>query len=146
MESYHIRKCLTCGKELSGRLDKKYCDAQCRNAHHNNLQRSNERMILQVNRIIRKNRTILKTLCPTGKATVRREVLEQLHFNFHYFTHIFPAKGKVYYFSYEYGFMPLRERSISEHTDMDKVVIIQHQEFMNKPFDPWVFVLPKGSG
>ena len=140
METYGIRKCLNCEKSLSGRIDKKFCDDQCRASYNNRTRRSSEAQIIAANKIIRRNRTILRSLCPLGKATVRREVLKEMGFDFSLFTSIFPYRGNVYYFSYEYGFMPAQEKSFSEGKIIQKVVIIQKQDYMLKPFDPWKFI------
>ena len=64
--------CKQCGKNITGRLDKKFCDDYCRNTYNNQNKRDDELLIQGINRIIRKNRRILKTLCPVGKAAVRR--------------------------------------------------------------------------
>lgn len=87
---------------------------------------------METNRALRRNRTILKTLCPTGKATVRKSVLADLGFSFQLFNTIFRSKENTYYFSHEFGYMP-----ITDEKGIKKVVIIQKQDYMNKPFDPW---------
>ena len=48
--------CLVCGKEMAGRIDKKYCSDQCRAQIHNRKKKANagEKMILDINRILRK--------------------------------------------------------------------------------------------
>lgn len=140
MENFAPKKCLTCGKALTGRLDKKYCDDQCRSSYNNRSRKSHEKRILETYRKLRRNRTILKSLCPTGKATVRKEFLIEMEFDFSIFTSIFPSKGNVYYFSHEYGYMPLVEKSITEGRPIQKVLIIQRQIFMEKSFDPWKFL------
>ena len=68
--------CLNCGKELKGRLDKKFCDAYCRNTYNNKTVRENEKTIKQINSILRRNRTILKNINPRGMTTVREEYLK----------------------------------------------------------------------
>jgi len=71
---------LKCGKSLTGRSDKKFCSAECRVHFYNRHKRKNDRVIAAANRQIRKNRTILKALCPDGKATVRRSLLDDQGF------------------------------------------------------------------
>jgi len=51
------RLCLACNEPLMGRSDKKFCDDQCRNDYNNKLN-SDE------NNFMRKNRKILKAICP----------------------------------------------------------------------------------
>ncbi|MFY0628228.1 MAG: hypothetical protein JXR07_18160 [Reichenbachiella sp.] len=130
-------KCLSCQKVLAGRIDKKFCSSQCRANFHNQHKRKNERVIAAVNRQIRKNRMILKNLCPTGKATVRKEELELKGFSFQYFSSIYEEGKTTYYFSHEFGFAPIMQRSRTEGKEVQKVIIIQHQEYMKGKFDPW---------
>ncbi len=102
------RYCLECGAKLIGREDKKFCNDQCRNSYNNKLNRDDNSVMTTINRKLRKNRRILKKLNPNGKAKVRRNELEKEGFNFKYFTHVYKTKeGKVYYFCYEYGYLPL---------------------------------------
>lgn len=132
--------CLNCEKELVGRFGKKFCDAQCRNAYHNQHKRPDEKQMQGVNAHLRQNRRILKGLSPEGKATVRRDVLEAMGFDFGLFTSLFSTQKGVYYFSYEYGFMPIEEKSLNSGESIQKVLIIQRQDFMNQPFDPWKYL------
>lgn len=79
-------------------------------------------MIQQVNKVLRKNRTILKTLNPTGMSIVRKEFLLERGFNFKYFTSLYQTKdGNEYWFCYDMGYMQLEE---------NKVRIIEHQHYM----------------
>lgn len=128
--------CLHCEKPLAGRIDKKYCDTQCRAQYHNLNKRKHERIIGSVNRQIRKNRGILLKLCPEGKATVRKDKLLLLGFSFQYFSSIYQTKKNLYYFSYEYGYAPVIQRSNSTGEMVEKVLIIQHQEIMKGSFNP----------
>jgi len=134
MDKFHKRNCHYCGKGIIGRLDKKFCDAYCRNSHNNINNSSDELQIKTINKQLRLNRRILKSLCPEGKATIRKEILSNLGFDFARFSSIFPSSGKVYYLIYDYGFMPIYERQTIE-----KVVIIKIQPYM-KDFDPWIYL------
>lgn len=133
-----IRQCKTCGEKLTGRIDRKFCSDQCRATFNNRHKRPYEEAIKKLNAQLRKNRTILKTLCPTGKATVRREVLEEMGFSFRHFTSVYGKHPKVYWLCYDYAFMTLKEKSRSKGEWTQKVLIVQHQEYM-KEFDPWKF-------
>jgi hypothetical protein len=130
-----MKTCLHCERPLVGRKDKRFCDDQCRATYNNDKRYTSETHIRQVNSVIRRNRKILKSLCPVGKATVRRVELEEMGYNFNYFSHIFPSKGKVYYFCYDYGFTPIVERET-----IQKVLIIQQQDYMKRAFDPWKYL------
>ena len=131
------QKCKHCDKVLAGRLDKKFCDTQCRSSYHNRHKRKSERIISAVNQQLRKNRSILKDLCPEGKSTVRKELLLDRGFAFQYFTSIYKTNSVTYYFSYEYGYAAIEQKSTSTGAMVQKVMIIQHQDYMKGSFDPW---------
>ncbi len=118
-------RCLQCGEIIIGRIDKKFCDAQCRNSYNNKTKRDTEKRIIEVNRILRRNRKILKQFNPEGKTTVRKEYLEKLNFNFSFHTHTFTTiNDNTYKFCYEYGYLNL--------DDGVKVLIVNEQSYMRK--------------
>lgn len=123
---FDVRNCLECGKNLKGRAGKKYCDSACKSAYHNRNKSYGEITIMQVNRMIRHNRAILKTLSPQGKATVRKEVLDQMGYDFRYFSGIFKTSGNIYYLVYDYAFAPIFEKEV------EKALIVQRQEYMDR--------------
>lgn len=125
--------CKNCGKPLIGRSDKKFCDSYCRNSYNNKHKRDDEKYIQQTNKQIRRNRRILKTLCPQGKAVVRKELLDKLGYNYGVFSGIYKTNNSTYYLCYDYGFTTSLERGIP------KVVIIQRQEYM-KAYNPWAWI------
>ena len=115
--------CLECGSQLIGRLDKKFCTDQCRYLYNNKQKRQHEAGIQNINRILRKNRSILKSLNPVGKTTVRRSLLENKGFEFDFFTHTYRSKGgSLYYFVYEYGYGLEQD---------EKIVLVTYQNYMN---------------
>ncbi|WP_036678890.1 hypothetical protein [Daejeonella oryzae] len=116
------RSCLFCNDDLKGRSDKRFCTDQCRASYNNQNRAESEKVIQQVNQVLRRNRTILKTLNPAGMSVIRKEFLEERHFNFKYFTSLFKTKeGNEYWFCYDMGYMYL---------DEDKVRIVGHQKYM----------------
>jgi len=116
--------CLACGENIIGRSDKKFCSAQCRNAYNNKMKSETEKFIVETNRILRKNRSILRQINPVGNSTVRREYLILAGFDFDHFTRIYRTqKGNVYYMCYEFGYM---------HVENEKVLIVNQQEYMFK--------------
>ncbi len=102
------RKCLQCGVPIRGRSDKKFCSAQCRNYYNNRRNRDVNNFIRNVNNTLRKNRRIMRKLTPAGKATVHKKQLQRAGFDFDYYTYTYKTnKGKLYFFCYEYGYLPL---------------------------------------
>ena len=119
-------KCLECEQSMKGRRGKKFCSNQCRAAYHNRQKSEEEKKILQLNSILRKNRSILKTLNPQGHTNLRQEVLKQLGFDFRFYTHRYKTgKGDIYNFCYEWGYQSL---------DQERVLIVQWQKYM-KPLN-----------
>lgn len=105
--------CIYCGKKILGRSDKKFCDNQCRNAWHNSNPNRSEIIISDINKILRKNRSILKFISPEGKTTVKKLFLSNLNFNFKYFTNIYNTQNdNIYYLCYDYGYMFLENEKI----------------------------------
>ncbi|MBP9926208.1 MAG: hypothetical protein KBF45_09435 [Cyclobacteriaceae bacterium] len=131
------RKCKSCGTTLVGRVDKKYCSDQCRYLENNKRKQDMLAIVLELNSALRKNRTILKTLCPEGKLVVRKSVLDAMGFRPDLFTSLFMTSAKqMYYLCYDYGYSPLVEK------DIEKVLIITRQSYMAK-WEPWRFVKNK---
>lgn len=118
--------CQYCNKELKGRSDKRFCDVQCKSAYHNLTPNSQEAFIKGINKQLRFNRSALRKACPLGKATVRKVFLKKLGMDFKYITHTWKTKhDNLYFFCYDYGYMQV--------SDPNKVLIIQQQEYMEKP-------------
>src|SRR5436190_980712 len=111
MNSLTVPKtCLTCSKTIRGRSDKKFCDDFCRNSFNNQLKSDRNNLVRNINGVLRKNRRILEELMDSRADTVKtnREKLLQLGFEFNHFTHIYSnRKGSIYYFCYEFGYLPL---------------------------------------
>lgn len=107
METTSKQRCLNCEAALQGRQGKKFCSDQCRATFNNRNKKPHEQAMLKTNAQIRKNRTILKTLCPTGKATVRKEVLEAMGFSFRHFTSLYGKPSKTYFLCYDYAYHPI---------------------------------------
>jgi hypothetical protein len=102
------RKCMECGESLRGRADQKFCSDACRNAYNNKKLGEPTNYIRKINRILKKNHSILKELNPDDKTTTYKGMLQKQGFNFGYFTHIYKTKtGRVYYFCYDQGFSAL---------------------------------------
>ncbi|MDQ3394955.1 MAG: hypothetical protein M3512_12690 [Bacteroidota bacterium] len=117
-----IKQCLLCENELKGRSDKKFCSDQCRAAFNNRHKNEEEKLLIKVNAVLRKNRTIMKRINPNGNSTVGKEFLLALGFNFKYFTNIYQNNsGSEYCFCYDHGFMLLEN---------GKVLLVNYQAYM----------------
>jgi len=105
------RKCLECGVEIFGRIDKKFCSDQCRNTYNNKQNSDGNNYVRQVNYQLRKNRRILEKLLSNSDKDVikvKKKTLTDEGFDFNYYTNILTTKQKkYYYFSYEYGFLSI---------------------------------------
>lgn len=105
-----VRSCVQCGKQIRGRMDKKFCNDYCRNVFNNRRNSDQNNYIRNINNTLRKNRRILESLLPSagGIAKTSRSKLLESGFNFQFHTHHYTnKKGDVYYFCYEYGFLYL---------------------------------------
>ena len=102
--------CISCNKNLHGRIDKKFCNDYCRNTYNNRLNSDGNNYIRNINHSLRKNRRILESLLPGGQA-ITKTTKQQLHskgFVFTYFTHLYTnKKGNAYYFCYDHGYLVL---------------------------------------
>jgi predicted nucleic acid-binding Zn ribbon protein len=103
------KECLACGKTLHGRADKKFCNDYCRNAYNNHLKSVNSPIIRAINNALLKNRRILETVLGEEEMQkTTKDKLLQLGFQIKYSTHTYTnKKGNVYFFCYEYGYLPL---------------------------------------
>lgn len=114
--------CLYCKEPLIGRSDKKFCNDQCRITFHNSKVNEKENVIKDVNKVLRKNRSILKFASPMGKTTVKKSFLTRHGFDFSFYTNHFKTNnGNVYTFCYDYGYLDL---------DGDKILVINKQLYM----------------
>jgi predicted nucleic acid-binding Zn ribbon protein len=116
--------CQVCGRAFAGRSDKKYCSDQCRAVVNNRKKKADpgECMMLDLNRVLRKNRSILKIMSPLGKTTTRQEFLVLQGFDFRYHTHLYQTrKGNTYNFCYDFGYLLLAD---------EKVLIVNWQPYM----------------
>ncbi len=108
------RLCLYCHEAISGRIDKKFCSDQCRNAYNNEKNAGKENHLRRINAILRKNRQSLENLCGSlNKKVVPESALTQLGFNYNYFTSQYTTKnGHVYFFCYEYGYLKIEHGKV----------------------------------
>ena len=106
------KTCLTCGKTVRGRSDKKFCDDYCRNNYNNQLKAGDNNYVRNINNQLRKNRRILLEILPGNEevAKTTKNKLIQEGFRFKYITHTYTnKKGNTYFFCYDYGYLPLEQ-------------------------------------
>ena len=115
--------CLDCGEPLKGRIDKKFCNDQCRNNYNNKFKSDANNLMRNVNNALRKNRRILADLNPNGLSKASKDKLVLMGFNFNYFTNTYQTKtGKTYYYCYDYGYLPIEN---------DYFTLVKKQEWMD---------------
>lgn len=108
----NTRHCLFCDKRLRGRSDKKFCDDSCRNNYNNSRKTKDPHIgyVRGINSVLLKNRKVLESILREGEETAKatRERLLRLGFQFMHLTHLYTTRnGKVYYYCYDYGYLPL---------------------------------------
>jgi len=102
------RLCLDCNSPLHGRIDKKFCDDQCRSSYNNEIKAANNGMIKSVNLILKRNRDILEKLNLGEETKVSGSKLMASGFHFNYHTHSYiNHNGSICTFCYEYGYIRL---------------------------------------
>jgi len=121
------KECFHCGKTLTGRTDKKFCDSHCKSAYQYKKEKeSPERFYNKVDNQLKLNRKILKEYNKGGKVTIRAKILLELGFNPKFFTHYWKnQKEEVYLFVYEYGFLKKNENG------KEKYILVTWQDYMN---------------
>jgi hypothetical protein len=99
------RHCLECGLMLLGRSDKKFCGDQCRASFHNREYSDKSKTVRSINRVLKKNRLLLKTAADQGLDKISRKNLEEMGFNFKFYTHSKKSEdGSRMFFCYETGY------------------------------------------
>ena len=98
-------ECSNCGKDMFGRSDKKFCTPDCRNEYNNARYREEHKSMIEINKILKKNRMILKRLNPDGKIVVPSEIILKAGFDLEFFTNVYTTKtGREYRYCYDYGY------------------------------------------
>ncbi|MDX9704289.1 MAG: hypothetical protein RBT46_01095 [Weeksellaceae bacterium] len=98
--------CTECGDKIIGRADKKFCNDSCRNTYNNRQNKDSSNLMKKINRQLRINYNIVSALnFKENKVKLKRQALQDLHFNFDYFTHLKIYKnGSEYRFLYNIGY------------------------------------------
>ncbi len=125
------KKCKNCGKPTSGRSDKKFCSASCKNDYNNVIRRKNA-FHRSIDRALLKNRNIIIALLDKGQTKIKREALIKKGFNFSVHTEIAHTTKGAYYFIYDVGYFPVY------HNDQQIAWLVKRKEYVgNLIIDPW---------
>lgn len=108
MASITTKTCSECGDKFTGRSDKKFCSADCRVAHNNKIRTPSSKLVRHVTHTLLRNRRILEELNPTGKTRVTLSQLQEMGFNFKYFTSLYTTReGAEYRYCFEQGYLAM---------------------------------------
>lgn len=114
MEELSDRNCPECGNAIKGRADKKFCSDECRSSFNNAKNRHTNNMMRRINGVLKRNRDIMLSYNPGGKARITKSKLQNAGFNFNYYTNSYTTKsGKTYYFCYDQGYLELENDHLS---------------------------------
>lgn len=75
------KKCLDCGRDLTGRLDKKFCGDACRTSYHNRRWHHRPSTIRKINLLLYRNHCILAEVIKKGQNQVCIKELVLLGFS-----------------------------------------------------------------
>jgi hypothetical protein len=92
-------------------MDKKFCDAGCKNGHSNQLQRAERAAIRPIDAILKHNRRVLKRCLGADhhKVVAKTELMHR-GLRFDYYTHHDTnLRAEQYVFCYDYGYLPLTD-------------------------------------
>lgn len=94
-----MKNCLACNTPLVGRIDKKFCDYNCRNAHHNFLNQPSNNHLSKINRQLIKNHRILQEFIDGDVQSVPLTVLKAMGFNENLKTSVIndPHEGEIFF-------------------------------------------------
>ena len=109
---------MVCDEVLKGRLDQKFCSDFCRSNFHNDRYRLDNFHVKKINRVLMRNRRILKNLSSSNMENIPVKVLMSQGFNFDYCTHTehTPIAGPIKWV-YDFGYtFDKANRSVVIHT------------------------------
>lgn len=97
--------CISCGATLVGRIDKRFCNDNCRAQFHNQRGFARQKLVRATHRILLANRQILADLAGAYTEPIHRQLLIKRGFRFTYFTNeLLQADGPPHRFCYDYGY------------------------------------------
>ena len=100
-----IRKCVECNQLVWGRTDREFCSNKCRNTYNSQKNSESKMMIRLVNRILKRNYSILAELKSEGIATALISELKMNGFRFDHFTFAdMTQDNQISYFCYDQSY------------------------------------------
>ncbi|MCB0734533.1 MAG: hypothetical protein KDC76_08130 [Bacteroidetes bacterium] len=102
--------CVTCGNELKGRADKRFCDNTCKNQFHNHHPKPSigRAAFNRINQKLQRNYSILSSIMSTSQRFIAQGDLSRLGFDFSYHTQSEETSdGPPCYFCYDVGYIPV---------------------------------------
>ena len=121
------KKCPVCSTVVKGRTDKIFCSTKCKSIDQYEKRQKKEVFYLTVEKHLRTNRKVLKRYNKSGYTTIRKHELIAEGFNPKFFTHYWKnAKGDVYLFVYEYGFLSKTDKG------KEKCILVTWQDYMKE--------------
>jgi hypothetical protein len=108
-------KCRICSNLIVGRSDKKFCSVKCKNYYHTNLRKNTDKEIIEINKILHRNRSILLEILGKHKVQLKinRLILDKKKFNYKYHTHSNTnLAGKIYFYVYDFAWMTFSDDEV----------------------------------
>ena len=100
--------CPNCRGLIIGRSDKRFCSDSCRTMFHNRIYRDRHGELTRIDRILKRNHSIIEKLYVTGKRKIQFTDLFGMGFNFDYITSLRenPDNGSSFILGcYDYTFV-----------------------------------------
>ena len=107
------RTCVFCGRELTGRLDKKFCDDICRNNYAYRRNKHNDEIIKKTNKTLLHNRNILKSISECRRKIVKKQLLVDNDFDFDVITGVYKTHRQYEYkMLYDYAYRCINDEEV----------------------------------
>jgi len=109
--------CKNCGRSIDlsvGRRDRQFCNETCKNRYHNKQAFEDDKEAKRINKILKKNRDILKKLAERkDSGEIPKDKLLKAGFDFNYYTHHKQTAHYNYQYTicYDYGYRPITLRN-----------------------------------
>jgi endogenous inhibitor of DNA gyrase (YacG/DUF329 family) len=108
--------CPICGTQLKGRLDKRFCSDTCRSLYFRNKAEERIPVTRNVDAFLHKNWKILSefhAMIGKRKFFVEQSKLNRKGFHPNYYTTTaVNTQNKMYYFVYDFGWMPFSDKEV----------------------------------